>query len=151
MSFRTTGLVPLIVALSGLVGQSAARNSASVQSCSLDGSVVHVIDNVARPLAQVRISASPLGDAQGAFAISGGDGHFRLMNLAPGRYYVRGDRAGYVSLALGSTRARGLGVPVVVPSSCAAPPLLLSMIEAGAIDGLVTATTATPHQTCPSQ
>ena len=100
--------MPLFL-LFALLFQTPDRPS---DKCSLSGTVVDSVTG--DPLGKVNLSLEPLRreDTTSATTTTDAKGHFTLVDLEPGRYYLRGTRSGYLWMYYGA-RKQGLNGTVV--------------------------------------
>jgi hypothetical protein len=112
-----------------------AAQGKSPEKCGLAGTVVNSVTG--EPLKKVQILAEPLGKpgAPAYGTLSDDNGNFKLVELDPGQYKVKGERNGYLPTSYGGRRADSTGAAVVLEPGQQLLDLKLKMPPFGVIAG----------------
>jgi hypothetical protein len=114
-----------------------AAQGKSPEKCALAGTVVNSLTG--EPLNKVQILAEPLGKpgAPAYGTLSDANGNFKLVELDPGQYRVKGERNGYLPTSYSGRKADSTGAAVVVEPGQQLLDLKLKMPPFGVIAGTV--------------
>lgn len=127
----------LTIALVLLLPLLVAAEGKTPEKCTLAGTVVNSLTG--EPLNKAQILAEPLGKpgAPAYGTLSDANGNFKLVELDPGQYRVRGERNGYLPTSYSGRRADSTGAAVVVAPGQQLLDLKLKMPPFGVIAGTV--------------
>ncbi len=106
-------------------------------TCTLSGSVVHSATGA--PLRKVELFAERIDphNTPSASTTTDANGNFKLVDLPPGQYRVKGRRNGFLETYFGARRADGSGTPITLEAGQEMKDLQLKMFPYGVIAGAV--------------
>src|SRR6185436_6655043 len=95
-----------------------------------------IADEAQRPLPNARVTAR-LGSGVVEPVFTDGSGRFILDRLAPGRYFLTTEKAGFASTRFGASDLLDPPTPIEVPNEGDGPTVEIRMLRGAAITGRV--------------
>jgi Carboxypeptidase regulatory-like domain len=102
---------------------------------SVAGRVVNSVTG--QPLPDLHLTLSPLGQGTGSTASTDAQGNFSFGHVKPGRYTLRGSKAGYANMAYGTTEIGNRGRVLMVGPDQSVTDLEYRLTPLGVIQGKV--------------
>jgi hypothetical protein len=130
------------MALALLLAFFLAAQDKPPEKCTLSGTVVSSVSG--EPLNHVEVFAEPVSGGTDATTTTDDKSNFKLVDLAPGEYKLKGRRNGYLDTYYGARRATGGGAMIALEPGCEIKDIQIKLRPFAVLAGTVRETDGEP-------